>query len=366
MKSNEKPKRSKKSIILQIVGYIVIIALIVFLVLTTDINEIIESVKLLDIRILFVLFGLQIVTQFLLLLQWLFISKKVVGSKVTLRQILYIFTRGTVVEAITPGAKIGGEVTRVYYLKKDCGASTENACNVVIIQKSISMSVLLTICVASFFYLNTLLANFISIPIRIIIAVVSIVLIFLMLWLLFFSSQLSNFLSKRKSKALLKIGNFATKYSLATNTLGRGSWLLQFTLSLLIWGLFPFKMVVLAKAMGIELSTIVLLAITMTSYMMGMLPLTPGGVGTFEGTMISLFILLGVTSAVSVTATVIFRFVTFWFVVLTSALITVIFRVCTKSKTASEQSDLVDISCKVIDNKTNINNDFNEGEDNVE
>ena len=66
--------------------------------------------------------------------------------------------------------------------------------------------------------------------------------------------------------------------------------LLQLILSLLIWSLFALKAVILAWNLNLEISFIAISVVTYLSYMIAVVPLLPGGVGTFEAGMVFLLI----------------------------------------------------------------------------
>lgn len=315
-------KNNKKKI-LYMIGYGIILGLIYSLIVHGDLYEIIHHLRKAGYEILILLVLLQIFTQLLLIYQWHRITKVVVGHS-SMSKVLRIYARGTVIEAITPGAKVGGEATRLYYIKKDFECTTDQAISIVVMQKSISMSVLLTICVSAFLYLcGNILGHHISILMQIILLALCIALIILMICFLFFSSKIEDLLSNMEGQFMKRIHKFVGTYSDTTKQLSKGMWLLQFVISVLVWGLFPMKMVILAVALGVRIPMIVILAITMTSYMMGMFPVTPGGLGTFEGTMVTLLALLSVEPTVGITISFVFRFITFWFVILVSALVVV-------------------------------------------
>ena len=57
-------------------------------------------------------------------------------------KMLYINARGMIMESITPGVKLGGEVTRAYLLKSEMNYSYQEAATLVTIQKMVSFSFL--------------------------------------------------------------------------------------------------------------------------------------------------------------------------------------------------------------------------------
>jgi uncharacterized protein (TIRG00374 family) len=59
-------------------------------------------------------------------------------------------------------------------------------------------------------------------------------------------------------------------------------------------------------------------AVTFVSYLAAMIPVFPGGIGAFEGTMSALLLTMGFGQSDALVITIIFRFITFWFVLLGS------------------------------------------------
>lgn len=303
----------------KIVGYITLAFLCYLFFKNVNIKEIAMEIKKIPPQLIAVLMFLQLVTQLLLGFQWFLISKNF-SENCSYYKIMKVLTTGTVVEAITPGAKIGGEITRLYYLKKELSYTTQQAAHIILMQKSISMSVLFTICTTSFIFICNKISNYLPVISEFILTLLSILFIIVLVGFLFFSKKLAAMLENSKNKFLRKISSTLKSYGETTAQLSKLQWIIQFTISFLVWILFPFKMVFLAKYAQIQLPFVMIITVTMTSYMAGMLPITPGGLGTFEGTMISILTLLTIPAELSATVTIVFRFITFWFVILASGL----------------------------------------------
>ena len=79
-------------------------------------------------------------------------------------------------------------------------------------------------------------------------------------------------------------------------------------------------MILLVHLFTANYDPIFLTELTFISYMVGMIPLLPGGLGGFEATMTSLLIVMQINSNDALAITLLFRFITFWFVVLISLL----------------------------------------------
>ncbi len=306
-----------KKNILKVLGNILIVGLFIYLILNTDFGEIFNALRKAHVLHFAGLITLQFFTQFLLILQWHRISKKVLETG-SFSKISYVFTKGSVIEAITPGAKIGGEATRLYYLKKILNAPTDKAINIILIQKSISMSVLMLVCIVCLMDLSRHIKKLIGLPFQIAIMAIFLSLVLLMITSLLFSSRVSTLLSKSENTFVQKINKFILSYSKSVISIGKKEWIIQFLISIMVWVLFPVKMYILVKSFDLNLDLELTTAITMTSYMMGMLPITPGGLGTFEATMLALLSVFTTRNGVGVAITIIFRFVTFWFVIIGS------------------------------------------------
>lgn len=94
----------------------------------------------------------------------------------------------------------------------------------------------------------------------------------------------------------------------------------QLILSLVIWNLFPLKAYLVCVYLSIDINYIPILAITYLTYMIGMVPLLPGGLGSFEASAVLFLSSMGVTAYESLAFALIFRFITFWFVFLVSVI----------------------------------------------
>lgn len=317
----DKREFNTKKFVLRLIGVIILIAL--FKAVNDNVDDFVfiqENIQLIPTHIFILLLVLQVITQLLLGVQWYKISAVIIDNS-SFYKILYILTTGSVIEALTPGAKIGGEATRLYYLKKEFDCRTDLATNIIIIQKSISMSVLFSICLCSFVYLITKISNNVHVLMQIALLLMCVVSILFLIGLLFCTDKLVILLERSESKFVEKLVKWVRSYSNSVGNLTKSHWLIQFAISSMVWLLFPLKMYILTKSVGIELNFFVVLAITMTAYMIGMLPLTPGGIGTFEASMMNLLIgnpFVPVSMPLAFTITIVFRFITFWFVMLIS------------------------------------------------
>lgn len=299
--------------------------LFVYIIVKTDFSSTIDYIKALPFYVIFILIFLQLVTQFTLNFQWYRLCS-VLNLKPSFSKLLVINSYGMVADAVTPGEKVGGEVARVVQLNRMLGFNTNQSTSVVTIQKALSLTALVFLNIIAVITLSGQI-EFLKPPVtRIVLTVSLVVLGGFFVYLLIFTSRLNSSVQKikRNGKIVRLLKNWMENFTRDTEAISRNpkELIFQLLLSFGIWALFPIKLVILVSQYG-DVSLIVLFAATFVSYFAAMLPIFPGGLGTFEGAMSGILILYGLTFGESMAISLIFRFVTFWFVVLFSVAVIV-------------------------------------------
>jgi uncharacterized protein (TIRG00374 family) len=129
-------------------------------------------------------------------------------------------------------------------------------------------------------------------------------------------------LKTRKENIEIKILDIKTTTGLIFKNNKTIAW--QILLSLSIWILFAFKAYIIGNALYFDLGLLPIAFVTYTSYMAGMLPILPGGLGAFEGTSIILLSTFGIGIGNSLAFALLLRFITFWMVFLISCIYLII------------------------------------------
>jgi len=267
-------------------------------------------------------------------------------AQLTFRDMFRINCQGAVMDSITPGVKIGGEVTRAVQISRTGNCCNTEAAAVVAVQKLFSLSAFIFINLFALGYLvRTPAVQAIPGATALQIAVYGVLVSLLVLFLAIFIAP------HKLSRALLRKENAAQMSPRATQMLVKtdpqhaekpaaSHRLRTFALSLLqqvklvrqntkacvylvmlsfaIWLMYPLKMYLLATQIYPDAHAIYLTAVTFAAYLVAMIPLFPGGLGGFEGTMTGLLLLGGFATGSALVITVIFRFFTFWFTMLIS------------------------------------------------
>ena len=243
------------------------------------------------IPLVVLLFALQIFTQLLINYQWCRVAS-LTDTKISFWDMMYINCQGGLVDSITP--KLGGEVTRAFKLSK----IKKHGTTLVVLQKFFSLSAMFLVLAFTELVFALILLAFLGV-------------FFVLSKNQKYAKKAPRFLRDFLHTLLGQMDNIR-KQKKASSAL--------FLLSLFIWVLYPVKMYLLVLHFYSDISFFQVAIITFTAYMVAQLPIFPGGLGGFEATMSAMLAVQGIPLGEAITITVIFRFVTFWFVALFSLL----------------------------------------------
>lgn len=295
------------------------VVLLVYLVWQADLRGIFSHVRALPVGLLLTLIGLQLVTQLLLNYQWYRLCR-VFGWPASFFQLLLVNSYGAVADAITPGEKVGGEVVRVVKLRSYLGYSTGQATILATVQKALSLSALVLLNLAVVVTMAKHISFLQGWPVRLLLFLILLATGAFLFYLFFRTHSLRNRLAlvKTSRKWLLSLVNWVEDLATQTDRIRQkpGEWFLQIALAVLIWVIFPLKLVLLILSHTNTIPLLMLFGTTFVSYFAGMIPLLPGGLGTFEATMSGILTAYGLPLNQAVAITIVFRFITFWFVLI--------------------------------------------------
>jgi len=305
---------------------LILVLLLLVALFQLDRESLINSIKQIPLWLALLLFVLQIITQLLINLQWYQIAK-LCDAQLSFWNMLYANSKGAIVDSITPGVKIGGEVARTLtlstFLRKTIPEPNKKAAIIVAIQKLFSLSALFSIMLFAVGYLIGEISFFKGNNLQF--AVYGLLLAFLLLFTSIFiiPYQIKAYLQTKtfsKFSWLCKLRDFLLILIDCILNIRKNKkvWMALALLSSFIWFLFPAKMYILTMYIYSDINWVYVGAITFVAYMIAMLPIFPGGLGGFEGTMLGLLVAVGLTTSDATVITIFFRFVTFWFVMFVS------------------------------------------------
>lgn len=329
---------SIKNLLLWIAGLIVLTIAVFWL----GLDEVTASIRQIKPGTLAFLFALQILTLLAAAMQWQFLLKKS-EQDLSLGLVMVITLAGNYIESITPAVKLGGEAAKVYLFRQYSSLGYDHLAGILLALKYYSM--LPFLCLA-FIFSGSAFINF-DLPPLALGAFAFLLLFFVVIVLLYFkagnnpvhgytrpsSEQCSplpevncrmNIFSKgllSLKKRLARIKDFVNRAAVFSRSMtNRLESLALISLSTLVWVAYPVKVFLVARMLGLEIGLLPVAVITFTAYLISMVPLSPGGLGSFEATMTMMFSLYGFSPAEGIAVALVSRLVTYWFPLLLSAL----------------------------------------------
>ena len=291
--------------------------------------------------------GLQVGTLSITAYQWQFLINKSSGN-ITLGRLLAINLAGNYVESVTPSVKVGGESAKIFLLHKHTALPYQQLAGIMLALKYFSLLPflgLISVALGTAFFIYEL-------P-RIILPVFLVFLLFFLLiaWFHLKSGKDKSGVQREENKGTGQPGEtaeagyeyrdlasgkrlkafFKKKALSLSNFVQRASFysrglvsteesVLLVVFSGLIWVLYPLKVYLVARMIGLEAGLVTVTIATFTAYLVSMVPLLPGGLGSFEGTMALMFTVSGLPPAEGLTVALLTRLITFWFPLLLSSI----------------------------------------------
>lgn len=269
-----------------------------------------QSISPMSVVILIILQGL---TLGAILLQWHCLASGM-GLILPIRRLIHVHMTGTFFEGITPSVKAGGEAAKIFLLK-GCGISAGVGTALVLLQKAASLIVFLALNIlaaAGLFAAGTRSAG----------AIIGGSQLFLMLFCLLLVLLLSH---PSKWSGLLSCLPAGARFKKAAAVLAgqmqeairgipskRQVLSTAMLLSTFIWMLYGMKAILIAQALGLSSGIFPVVVTAYLSYMAGMIPLLPGGTGTFESACVLLLSAQGVSVPQAIAFSLLLRGITYW------------------------------------------------------
>ncbi len=94
----------------------------------------------------------------------------------------------------------------------------------------------------------------------------------------------------------------------------------MFGVAFIIWAFYPVKVYLVANILGYQLNPVIVIIATFTAYLVSMVPLLPGGLATFEGTLALVLAYEGLAAHEAFSIALMTRVITFWIPLFISAI----------------------------------------------
>ncbi len=255
---------------------------------------------------------------------------------VSMRNVFTATMIGIFFNNVTPSAKTGGEPMKTFLISKDENISpVENVFATVTADRFIEALPFFVLAIFSVMYVNLFYSvgwATISLLSFVIIIYISILLVATYVCFnkkagekvvfksLRFIGRFSKRINKYEDLALSMVENFHQQFQLILRS--KDSLYKSITASVIMWACWILRTYFVFLALGRPLNPLLVALVSTISLLVGLIPLLPGGVGIVEVTMTVLYASLKVGKNIALTATILDRILSFWFVLVFAGIIT--------------------------------------------
>jgi uncharacterized protein (TIRG00374 family) len=310
-----------KTSILFAIGILIMCVMLYFI----GINDIIDALKIADIRYILLAIIAQVITYYLFALRWKVINK-IADIFVKSTELLPMVLVGMAINNITPSGRGGGEPVKAYILSAKTDEPFESTFATTIADRALDTIPFLILAIVT---IILMILNFHLSSFYISLLVFAVILITLAFILLIYISINQTFAEKIVAFALKIVRIFYKKdpEKLEAKIMGAISGFQDtmrlmlrdkdvlfkaLPLSFLIWFSEIIRVYFVFLAFGSSVNVVIITEVFIISCLIGMIPLLPGGLGAVEVMMVGLFTAGGVPKEISAVGMLIERLISFW------------------------------------------------------
>lgn len=283
------------------------VLLLLIMVLLSGWGEVRAQILRVHPGFLLALLALQILTIGMIVYQWTYLLQKR-SPQVSFLRTLAVYMAGSFVESVTPSVKFGGEAVKIVLFQRLTGRRYGELAGLMVLQKTISMLPFILISLVMLLGGGRWLPQMGGWRW----AGLSVLLLIPGLYLVW-RVAVSRWRALER-----KVRQFIAAVWAERKAVTLAEFMGLLALSSMVWALYPLKVYGVAWALGLEVSWQAVVLATFGAYIIGMLPLSPGSLGTFEGSMAAIFSQMGLAFSEGLAISLVTRLATFWFPLLLS------------------------------------------------
>ncbi len=294
------------------------ILVLAIIVLAAGFGEVVAALSLFDPLWLLGLSLLQFLTISLTVFAW-YLVIGAAGGKISFSEALRINLTGSFVESVTPASKLGGQAAKIHLLHRRTGLDYQQLAAVTLV------STLLTL--LPFMALAGLCLVWGAVNRQIALITTG---AFLVLGLFTAAVAWACHTQRKPEEVAPRTGRASTlgvalllgmrrafiflmqAGQESRRLLSYRQRLVFLALSSIVWILYPVKVFLVVRMLSLEIGFADVAIATYVAYLVSMLPLFPGGLGSFEATMALLLSSAGVSFSQGLAVALLARLVTFW------------------------------------------------------
>ena len=311
----------KKSVIFLGISILILVVMLYFV----GIDNVINALKIADSKFIVLAIVVQFITFFLYTIRWKILND-IAGIDVKTIKLLPMVLVGLAINNITPSGRGGGEPVRAYILSREEGYPMEETFASVVADRALDtfpfiiLAILTIIGMTLYFDLKPWLIG-LMVAAVVVIVLVLVLLVYMSVnpafgsrvegWIVSLSRR---FYKKNSEKLENKIHDVIDGFQNTMSMLIHNRKVLYqaLPLSFLIWVFEIFRVYLVFRAFGANVSPIIIGEVFILASLAGMIPLLPGGLGAVDGIMIIFYSTAGISSSIAAAATVIERLISFW------------------------------------------------------
>ncbi|MCL0065677.1 flippase-like domain-containing protein [Dehalococcoidia bacterium] len=300
--------------------WVLAILLLAAVVLVAGLDKVAAALALFDPLWLLGLSLLQLLTISLTALAW-HLAIRAAGGKISFGETVIIHLTGSFIESVTPSSKLGGEAAKIHLLHRSAGLDYQRVGAITLVSKLLT---LLPFVALAGFCLAWMAVNGQAVHLAVPAFLALSVFTGALAWICHAQrtpekaapakpagqgsgAALDPVLLLRRALAFLRQAGRESR-----NLLSRRRRLSFLALSSIVWILYPVKVLLVTRMLGMEIGLADVATATYVAYLVSMLPLLPGGLGSFEGTMALLLSSMNVSFSEGLAVALLARLVTFW------------------------------------------------------
>lgn len=313
-KSNqgERKKTWKKALLLFLLAAIV--AFILARYIGTE--KAIEIISRADKRLIFLAVLIQLLNLVLVSYKLKFLIEKT-GEKAGLAKLCLVTMAGNFVNNLTPGARVSGDAFRIYVLNKNLKIRADRAAAGVFAERVFDFAVLVAFFAAGYFYL----VQIIEIPERykeaIKLALLAVAALFIALLKFMKSEKMQKLFLFLPARIGERLELFRTSYAGLIQEKGTSFYALL--ISIVIWSAEILRAYLVLLSLGVDVAVLKVAVANVTTLFISLVPLTPGGIGVVEGSLLGIYLAIGIQKEIAVMAVIIDRAIAMWLMTLLGA-----------------------------------------------
>ncbi|MCK8826460.1 flippase-like domain-containing protein [Natroniella acetigena] len=315
----------------KIIPFLILIAILLASFFIIDWESTAEVLRHTNYFVIFSLCILQLISLTITSYQWYILISKF-QKPLSFKKVMSIHLAAKFTENITPSVKVGGEATKLYLLNRLFKINYEKSTSLLLINKFASFLPFLVICSV---FLGASIFTF-KLPPAVYLSFLALSTTFIIIFLLYSKVSNNNSLKElscnNSSKPSLinkflklslvnkSIAFFSNAIEETNNLISNQELIKLYFLSAVVWFIYPIHVYYIISMLGVQ-STFTLIAIaTYSAYSVSMIPLSPGGLGSYEATMVLILTLNGISATNGLAIVLLTRLVTYLFPLLISGI----------------------------------------------